>query len=83
MVLPYCLVALLLLIAWCLQCDQPGPHTAYVDDVNACQALRDMMPSLQHIIADITHVMRRFNETLTPHHEKIGTLTIACLHQSQ
>lgn len=52
--------------------DLYGPHTAYVDDVNQCQDLLNIMPSLEHLIADITHVMRRFSETLAPHHDKAG-----------
>jgi hypothetical protein len=34
--------------------------------------LKSLLPSLQHVIADITHVMRRFSETLAPKHYKTG-----------
>ena len=60
-----------------------GPAYAYVDDVNSVKAqLEDMVPSLQAVIADITHVMRRFRETLTPHHPAIGEhdSLLACHH---
>lgn len=50
-----------------------GPRFAYVDDAAALkQQLHDIFPSLQRVIADITHVMRRFSETLTPKHCSIG-----------
>lgn len=46
-----------------------------MDDAAALKKqLQDIFPSLQHIIADITHVMRRFSETLTPRHSQIGEL---------
>jgi hypothetical protein len=34
--------------------------------------LRDLIPSLRHVLADVLHVMKRVFETLTPHHPKIG-----------
>lgn len=58
-----------------LQVEECGPWAAYVDDPAALQAqLKGILPSLQHVLADITHVMRRFSETLTPQHCKIGEL---------
>jgi hypothetical protein len=56
-----------------LQSEECGPWAAYVDDAAALQAqLKHIFPSLQHILADITHVMRRFSETLTAKHCAIG-----------
>jgi hypothetical protein len=34
--------------------------------------LRDLIPSLRHVLADVLHVMKRVFETLAPHHPKIG-----------
>jgi hypothetical protein len=51
-----------------------GPSIAYVDDAGAMeQQLRDLLPSLQRVLADALHIMKRVNETLTPHHPLIGT----------
>lgn len=56
-----------------LQSEKIGPWAAYVDNPDEFQGhLKKLFPSLQHVIADITHVMRRFSETLTPHHPLIG-----------
>lgn len=64
---------LLIELALVLQVEECGPWAAYVDDPAALQAqLKGILPSLQHVLADITHVMRRFSETLTPQHCKIG-----------
>jgi hypothetical protein len=50
-----------------------GPTVAYVDDAAAMEAqLRELLPSLQHVLADVLHVMKRVCETLAPHHPKIG-----------
>ena len=50
-----------------------GPTVAYVDDAASVKAqLTELLPSLQHVIADITHVLRRYGETVTPHHSKLG-----------
>jgi hypothetical protein len=46
---------------------------AYVDDAASIKAqLMQLLPSLQQVIADITHVLRRYGETVTPHHSKLG-----------
>lgn len=46
---------------------------AYVDDVDSIKSqLMALFPSLQKVIADITHVLRRYGETVTPHHSSIG-----------
>lgn len=56
-----------------LQSEECGPWAAYVDDAAGMEAqLKSLLPSLQHVIADITHVMRRFSETLAPKHYKTG-----------
>ncbi len=66
-----------------LQSEEFGPWAAYVDDAAALKKqLKDIFPSLQHIIADITHVMRRFSETLTPRHSQIGELPCNCMCQN-
>ena len=31
-----------------------------------------MLPSLEHVIVDVAHVIRRYGETLTPHHSAFG-----------
>lgn len=50
-----------------------GPAVAYVDDAAAMEAqLKELLPSLQHVLADVLHVMKRAYETLTPRHPKIG-----------
>lgn len=50
-----------------------GPTVAYVDDAASIKAqLMQLLPSLQQVIADITHVLRRYGETVTPHHSKLG-----------
>jgi hypothetical protein len=60
-------------VLYLLQSEECGPWAAYVDDAAALQAqLKHIFPSLQHILADITHVMRRFSETLTAKHCAIG-----------
>lgn len=56
-----------------LQAEVFGPSVAYVDDAAAMEAqLRDLIPSLRHVLADVLHVMKRVFETLTPHHPKTG-----------
>jgi hypothetical protein len=56
-----------------MQADVFGPSVAYVDDAAAMEAqLRDLIPSLRHVLADVLHVMKRVFETLNPHHPKIG-----------
>jgi hypothetical protein len=55
------------------QAEVCGPTIAYVDDAAAMEAqLKQLLPSLQHVLADVLHVMKRVNETLTPHHPKTG-----------
>lgn len=50
-----------------------GPTIAYVDDAEAMAAqLKELLPSLQHVLADVLHVMKRVCETLKSHHHKIG-----------
>ena len=52
---------------------QHGPHVAYVDDAAAAKRqLKEIFPTLQCVIADVAHVMRRYGESLTPHHAKTG-----------
>jgi hypothetical protein len=49
------------------------PEHVYVDDAKAMQQqIQGMLPSVQRVIADIAHVMRRISETLTPRHGKAG-----------
>lgn len=61
-----------------LQSEECGPWAAYVDDAAGMDAqLISLLPSLKHVIADITHAMRRFSETLTPRHYKTGGPTAA------
>jgi hypothetical protein len=56
-----------------VQAEVFGPSVAYVDDAGAMEAqLKELVPSLQHVLADVLHVMKRVNETLAPHHPKIG-----------
>lgn len=56
-----------------IQADVRGPSVAYVDDAAAMAAqLKELLPSLQHVLADVLHVMKRVFETLAPHHPKIG-----------
>lgn len=65
----------------CLQGDNCGPWAAYVDNPAEFKThLKRLFPSLQHVIADITHVMRRFSETLTPHHPLIGEAGFTAAH---
>lgn len=46
---------------------------AYVDDAAGMEEqLRELLPSLQHILADVLHVMKRVFETLAPRHPKAG-----------
>ena len=48
-------------------------RAAYVDDAGGFkQQLMDMLPSLEHVIVDVAHVIRRYGETLTPHHSAFG-----------
>jgi hypothetical protein len=50
-----------------------GPSVAYVDDARAMEAqLKELLPSLQHVLADVLHVMKRVHETLAHHHPLIG-----------
>lgn len=50
-----------------------GPTVAYVDDAEAMAAqLKQLIPSLQHVLADVLHVMKRVYETLTARHAKTG-----------
>jgi hypothetical protein len=52
---------------------RPGPRVAYVDDAAGMkEQLMQLLPSLQSVIADVAHVMRRFGESLEPHHAKTG-----------
>jgi hypothetical protein len=45
----------------------------YVDDPAAVKAqLQELLPSVRRVIADITHVLRRYAESCTPQHSKIG-----------
>jgi hypothetical protein len=56
-----------------LQSETCGPWCAYVDDAAGSAAqLQSLFPSLQHVVADTTHVMRRYNETLHPRHYQAG-----------
>jgi hypothetical protein len=50
-----------------------GPSVAYVDDARAMEAqLKELLPSLQHVLADVLHVMKRVHETLAHRHPLIG-----------
>ena len=52
---------------------QPGPRVAYVDDAAAVERqLKEIFPTLECVIADVAHVMRRFGESLTPQHARTG-----------
>lgn len=54
-----------------IQADVRGPSVAYVDDAAAMAAqLKELLPSLQHVLADVLHVMKRVFETLAPHHSQ-------------
>lgn len=58
-----------------LQAANFGPSVAYVDDAAAMEAqLKDLLPSLKHVLADVLHIMKRVFETLSPQHPKIGEL---------
>lgn len=48
------------------------PRIAYVDDVWSHKAFLQKFPSIQYILADITHLMRRYIDTLVPHHPSAG-----------
>lgn len=50
-----------------------GPSVVYVDDpIHKTEDLIKLLPSLQHILADVLHVMKRVYETLAARHPKAG-----------
>lgn len=48
------------------------PTVAYVDDVWSHQAFLQTVADLRCVLADITHLMRRYRDTLVPHHPATG-----------
>lgn len=49
------------------------PSIAYVDDVWSHKAFLEQFPSIKYILADITHLMRRYSDTLVSRHAAAGT----------
>jgi hypothetical protein len=48
------------------------PRIAYVDDVWSHKPFLEQFPSIKYILADITHLMRRYIDTLVSHHPSAG-----------